>query len=93
MTIPVPAASSRPRSWFADARTRMPRTLSSLTNRIFLAAALLVIVATGVTAAFVNSRVTAQAEVESAARARRVRRRRRSGRGRRSSRRSRCSPG
>ena len=42
----------------------MPRILSSLTNRIFLAAALLVIVATGVTAVFVNSRVTAQAELE-----------------------------
>ena len=42
----------------------MHGTLSSLTNRIFLAAALLVIVATGVTAAFVNSRVTAQAESE-----------------------------
>lgn len=42
----------------------MPGTLSSLTNRIFLAAALLVIVATGVTAVFVNSRVTAQAESE-----------------------------
>ena len=42
----------------------MPGTLSSLTNRIFLAAALLVIVATGVTAVFVNSRVTAQAELE-----------------------------
>jgi signal transduction histidine kinase len=40
----------------------MPRILSSLTNRIFLAAALLVILATGMTAAFVNSRVTAQAE-------------------------------
>lgn len=40
----------------------MPWNLSSLTNRIFLAAALLVIVATGVTAAFVSSRVTAQAE-------------------------------
>jgi signal transduction histidine kinase len=40
----------------------MPRVLSSLTNRIFLAAALLVIVATGATAVFVNSRVTAQAE-------------------------------
>jgi signal transduction histidine kinase len=42
----------------------MPGILSSLTNRIFLAAALLVIVATGVTAVFVNSRVTAQAESE-----------------------------
>ena len=42
----------------------MPGILSSLTNRIFLAAALLVIVATGVTAVFVNSRVTAQAELE-----------------------------
>jgi signal transduction histidine kinase len=40
----------------------MPRVLSSLTNRIFLAAASLVIVATGITAVFVNSRVTAQAE-------------------------------
>src|SRR5512137_1984890 len=40
----------------------MPRLLSSLTNRIFLAAALLVIVATGITAVFVNSRVTTQAE-------------------------------
>lgn len=42
----------------------MPRPLSSLTNRIFLASAVLVIVATGITAAFVNSRVTAQAEME-----------------------------
>ena len=42
----------------------MPRLLSSLTNRIFLAAVLLVVVATGVTAAFVSSRVTAQAELE-----------------------------
>ena len=40
----------------------MSRILSSLTNRIFLAAALLVIVATGATALFVNARVTAQAE-------------------------------
>ena len=40
----------------------MSRLLSSLTNRIFLAAALLVIVATGATALFVNARVTAQAE-------------------------------
>jgi signal transduction histidine kinase len=40
----------------------MSRILSSLTNRIFLAAALLVIVATGATAIFVNARVTAQAE-------------------------------
>jgi len=38
--------------------------LASLTNRIFLAAALLVILATGVTAVFVNSRVTAEAESE-----------------------------
>ncbi len=42
----------------------MPRPLSSLTNRIFLASAVLVVVATGITAAFVNSRVTAQAELE-----------------------------
>ena len=42
----------------------MPRPLSSLTNRIFLAGAVLVVVATGVTAAFVSSRVTAQAELE-----------------------------
>lgn len=42
----------------------MPRPLSSLTNRIFLAAAVLVVVATGVTAAFVSTRVTAQAEAE-----------------------------
>ncbi|MGE5199557.1 MAG: ATP-binding protein [Rhodospirillaceae bacterium] len=42
----------------------MPRILSSLTNRIFLAAVLLVVVATGVTAAFVSSRVTVQAERE-----------------------------
>ena len=42
----------------------MTRPLASLTNRIFLAAAVLVVVATGVTAAFVNSRVTAQAEAE-----------------------------
>jgi signal transduction histidine kinase len=42
----------------------MPRLLASLTNRIFLAAALLVALATGFTAAFVNSRVTAQAESE-----------------------------
>jgi len=35
-----------------------------LTNRIFLAGAVLVVVATGVTAAFVSSRVTAQAESE-----------------------------
>jgi signal transduction histidine kinase len=42
----------------------MPRPLSSLTNRIFLAAAVLVVVATGVTAAFVSTRVTAQAETE-----------------------------
>ena len=42
----------------------MPRPLSSLTNRIFLAAALLVIVATGMTAMFVSSRVTTQAELE-----------------------------
>jgi len=41
----------------------MPGLLSSLTNRIFLAAVLLVVVATGVTAAFVSSRVTAQAEL------------------------------
>jgi len=41
----------------------MPRLLSSLTNRIFLAAVLLVVVATGVTAAFVSARVTAQAEL------------------------------
>jgi signal transduction histidine kinase len=40
----------------------MSRILSSLTNRIFLAGALLVVVATGVTAVFVNARVTAQAE-------------------------------
>ena len=40
----------------------MPRPLSSLTNRIFLAGAVLVVVATGVTAAFVSTRVTAQAE-------------------------------
>ena len=40
----------------------IPRILYSLTNRIFLAAALLVIVATGATAIFVNARVTAQAE-------------------------------
>ncbi len=40
----------------------MSRILSSLTNRIFLAGALLVIVATGATALFVNARVTAQAE-------------------------------
>ena len=44
--------------------TMRPRLLSSLTNRIFLAAALLVVVATGLTAAFVNTRVTAQAEQE-----------------------------
>ncbi len=42
----------------------MPRPLSSLTNRIFLASAVLVVVATGITAVFVNSRVTAQAELE-----------------------------
>ena len=42
----------------------MPSPLSSLTNRIFLAGAVLVFVATGVTAAFVSSRVTAQAESE-----------------------------
>ena len=42
----------------------MTRPLASLTNRIFLAAAVLVVVATGVTAAFVSSRVTAQAEAE-----------------------------
>ncbi len=42
----------------------MLRLLASLTNRIFLAAALLVVVATGFTAAFVSSRVTAQAESE-----------------------------
>jgi signal transduction histidine kinase len=41
-----------------------PRVVFSLTNRIFLAAALLVVVATGVTAIVVNSRVTAQAETE-----------------------------
>jgi len=41
----------------------MPRLLSSLTNRIFLAAVLLVVVATGATAAFVSARVTAQAEL------------------------------
>jgi hypothetical protein len=68
----------------------MPRILSSLTNRIFLAGALLVIVATGATALFVNARVTAQAEwdlqrelVESGASG---------GRGKRSSRTSRCWP-
>jgi signal transduction histidine kinase len=38
--------------------------LASLTNRIFLAAALLVIIAIGFTAAFVSTRVTAQAETE-----------------------------
>ena len=38
--------------------------LASLTNRIFLAAALLVVLAIGFTAAFVSSRVTAQAETE-----------------------------
>ena len=38
--------------------------LASLTNRIFLAAALLVILAIGFTAAFVSTRVTAQAETE-----------------------------
>jgi len=38
--------------------------LASLTNRIFLAAALLVGLAVGVTAVFVTSRVTAQAELE-----------------------------
>jgi signal transduction histidine kinase len=38
--------------------------LSSLTNRIFLAAALLVVLAIGVTAAFVSIRVTSQAEAE-----------------------------
>lgn len=38
--------------------------LASLTNRIFLAAALLVVVAIGFTAAFVSTRVTAQAETE-----------------------------
>lgn len=38
--------------------------LASLTNRIFLAAALLVVLATGFTAAFVSARVTAQAESE-----------------------------
>jgi len=38
--------------------------LASLTNRIFLAAALLVVLAVGVTAVFVSSRVTAQAELE-----------------------------
>ncbi len=38
--------------------------LASLTNRIFLAAALLVVLATGFTAVFVSSRVTAQAESE-----------------------------
>ena len=37
---------------------------SSFTNRIFLAAALLVVLAIGVTAAFVSARVTAQAEAE-----------------------------
>jgi signal transduction histidine kinase len=42
----------------------MTGVLASLTNRIFLAAALLVVVATGVTAAFVSSRVRAQAESE-----------------------------
>jgi signal transduction histidine kinase len=42
----------------------MTSPLASLTNRIFLAAVVLVVVATGVTAAFVNSRVTAQAEAE-----------------------------
>jgi signal transduction histidine kinase len=42
----------------------MPGVLSSLSNRIFLAAALLVVVATGVTAVFVSSRVRAQAESE-----------------------------
>jgi signal transduction histidine kinase len=42
----------------------MPRPLSSLTNRIFLAGAVLVVVATGVTVAFVSWRVTAQAESE-----------------------------
>jgi signal transduction histidine kinase len=38
--------------------------LASLTNRIFLAAALLVVLAIGFTAAFVSTRVTAQAETE-----------------------------
>ena len=38
--------------------------LASLTNRIFLAASLLVILAIGFTAAFVSSRVTVQAETE-----------------------------
>ena len=38
--------------------------LASLTNRIFLAVALLVVLAVGVTAVFVSSRVTAQAESE-----------------------------
>jgi len=42
----------------------MPRLLVSLTNRIFLAVALLVVLALGVTAVFVSSRVTAQAESE-----------------------------
>ena len=37
--------------------------LSSLTNRIFLAAALLVVIAIGLTAWFVSGRVTAEAEV------------------------------
>ena len=44
--------------------TMRPRLLSSLTNRIFLAAALLVALATGLTAAFVSARVRAQAEQE-----------------------------
>ena len=38
--------------------------LSSLSNRMFLAAALLVVLGIGVTAAFVSARVTAQAEEE-----------------------------
>jgi signal transduction histidine kinase len=38
--------------------------LASLTNRIFLAAALLVVLAIGFTAAFVSARVTSQAEAE-----------------------------
>jgi signal transduction histidine kinase len=42
----------------------MSRLLASLTNRIFFAAALLVVIATGFTAAFVSSRVTAHAEAE-----------------------------
>ena len=38
--------------------------LVSLTNRIFLAAALLVVLAIGFTAAFVSARVTSEAEAE-----------------------------